>query len=190
MVLATLRDDDAFVTQSLAQARITHHHPLSDAATLGLGQMTRALILGGDPGVKEVEPPVDPASTAPGARLSACRALAAELVAAQPVFRYQPYPGRASGYVVDTVQTVLHSFFAHSDFEGAMLAAVNRGDDADTTGALVGMLAGARCGALALPPHWTRRLDRDVLRAITEQTSALLALAQSGHSRPPEAPRG
>jgi ADP-ribosyl-[dinitrogen reductase] hydrolase len=184
VVLATLRDDDAFVAQSLAQAHVTHNHPLSDAATLGLGEMTRALILGGDPGVKEVEPPVDPAGTAPGARVGASRRIADALVAACPVFRYNPYPGRASGYVVDTVQTVLHSYFSHSRFEDAVITAVNRGDDADTTGALVGMLAGARCGALALPSEWTRRLDRQVVRAITEQTSALLALAQNPDRHP------
>ena len=175
VVLATLRDDLAFREQSIAQAHVTHHHPLSDAATLGLGEMTRALILGGDP-AQHATTPVDPTSTAPGARLSAARAIAAELIATYPVFRFEPYPGRASGYVVDTVQTVLHCFFAHSSFDDAVIAAVNRGDDADTTGALVGMLAGARCGALALPAEWLRRLDRQTVRAITEQTSALLAL--------------
>ncbi len=73
------------------------------------------------------------------------------------------------------MQTVLHHFFTFDDFEEAVVAAVNRGDDADTTGALVGMLAGARCGAQALPARWLRKIDPDVRRAITEQTSALLA---------------
>jgi ADP-ribosyl-[dinitrogen reductase] hydrolase len=179
VVLATLRDDDAFREQSIAQAHVTHHHPHSDAATLGLGEMTRALILGGDPALQAPAALIDPDSAVPGARLSAARAIAAELVSAYPVFRFEPYPGRASGYVVDTVQTVLHCFFAHNRFDEAVIAAVNRGDDADTTGALVGMLAGARCGALALPAEWLRRLDRQTVRAITEQTSALLALAQT-----------
>lgn len=182
VVLATLRDDFAFRQQSIAQAHVTHHHPLSDAATLALGEMTRALILGGDPSVKPPAGAVDPGSTAPGARIAACRDIATELVSAWPVFRFEPYPGRASGYVVDTLQTVLHCFFTHSHFDAALIAAVNRGDDADTTGALVGMLAGARCGALALPAEWLRRLDRQTVRAITEQTSALLALAQAGGS--------
>jgi ADP-ribosyl-[dinitrogen reductase] hydrolase len=59
------------------------------------------------------------------------------------------------------------------------VATVNQGDDADTTGALVGMLAGARCGAAQLPQRWLRRLQAATVRAITEQTSGLLALAQS-----------
>jgi len=156
-VLANLHDEAALRRQSLAQSHITHHHPLSDAAVLAFAQMTRAYVLGQGAAV-------------PG--------LAESLAAAHPAFRWQPYPGRASGYVVDTVQTVLHHLLTHDDFEQAVVATVNRGDDADTTGALVGMLAGARCGARALPEVWLRRLERDTVRAITEQTSALLALAE------------
>jgi len=156
-VLATLRDEAAFERVSLAQSHITHHHPLSDAAVLGLGRVLRALLLGQGP-------------------LAAHDQVLA-LVAAQPVFRFTPYPGRASGYVVDTVQTVLHCCSQHADFEAAVVAAVNQGDDADTTGALVGMLAGARCGARALPVAWTARLLPAVTAAITAQCSALVALA-------------
>jgi len=168
-VLATMHDEAAFERVSLAQARVTHHHPLSDAAVLGLGRLTRALLLG----------------TEAPARLIA------HLVEETPVFNFTPYRGRASGYVVDTVQTVLHFFSAHADFEDALVATVNQGDDADTTGALVGMLAGARCGARALPARWLNRLDADVRRAIVDQAGALVALAFNAPDRPltpPEPP--
>lgn len=164
-VLATLADDEAFERVSIAQAHVTHHHPLSDAAVLGLGQVVRAQVKGGDAGVSA--------------------ALVDQLVAAVPVFRYKPYPGRASAYVVDTVQTVLHFFRSHDDFESAVVGAVNQGDDADTTGALVGMLAGARCGASALPRAWLSRLKPEVHRAITEQAAALVAIALAGPSSAP-----
>jgi len=160
-VLATLGDEARFEAVSLAQARLTHHHPLSDAAVLGIGRMLRAL-LGGAPHEAAV-------------------ALADELARDQPAFRFRPYPGRATAYVVDTVQTVLHHYAAHADFETAVVATVNRGDDADTTGALVGMLAGATCGARALPRRWVRALMPGVVRAITDQTSALVALALAPH---------
>jgi ADP-ribosyl-[dinitrogen reductase] hydrolase len=88
-----------------------------------------------------------------------------------------PYRGYATAYVVDTVQTVLHYLTQHEDFEAALIATVNQGDDADTTGALVGMLAGARCGAAKLPQRWLRRLQPDIVQAIKLQTSGLLALA-------------
>lgn len=159
--LVTLGRPEALRTLSLAQARITHHHPLSDAATLAFGEMVHVLL-------SQPEPQL---------AVPACRAIADRLVAAHPVFRFEPYKGQATGYVVDTVQTVLHHFFRTSDFEQAVIGAVNEGADADTNGALVGMLAGALCGAQALPRRWLNKLDRSVRLAITEQTSALLALA-------------
>jgi len=157
VALLALHDAILFDHASLEQAHITHHHPLSDAATLALGRMVQQLIR--------------------GEGMAACAAEAQHLVARNAVFRFDPYPGRASGYVVDTVQTVLHHVFAESDFEACLVATVNRGDDADTTGALAGMLAGARCGAAALPARWLDRLDRSIVRQITRQTDALLDLA-------------
>ena len=157
VAIATLGDDATFERVSIAQARITHHHPLSDAAVLGIGHLVRAILLGTDASIID--------------------GIINQFVGKWPKFTFAPYPGRASGYVVDTVQTVLHAFTGSSDFEVAMLTAVNYGEDADTTGALLGMLAGARCGAHALPSRWLRKLDRNVVHAITNQTSALFALA-------------
>jgi ADP-ribosyl-[dinitrogen reductase] hydrolase len=156
-VLATFGNDTAFAQLSVAQARLTHNHPLSDAATLGLGRLLGLLLAGAD-GV-------------------AVRSWITRWVADNPAFGFTPYRGRATAYVVDTVQTVLHFLTEHDDFEAALVATVNLGDDADTTGALLGMLAGARCGASQLPQRWLNRLDQDTARAITEQTSGLLALA-------------
>lgn len=156
-VLATLGDRAAFLKLSIAQAHLTHHHPLSDAATLGLGRLLRGLIAGGDH--------------------AALRRRIDRWVVDEPAFRHTPYRGRATAYVVDTVQTVLHFVSEHEDFEDAVIATVNQGDDADTTGALVGMLAGARCGASRLPWRWLSRLQPATVRAITDQTSGLLALA-------------
>ena len=158
VVIATLGDEEAFESVSLAQARITHHHPLSDAAVLGLGRLLRIILRDAD--ANEIDNAIH------------------NWIAAWPAFKFHPYPGRASGYVVDTVQTVLHAFTSSHDFETAILRAVNQGEDADTNGALTGMLAGARCGARSLPAHWLQKMDRHVLRAITEQTTNLLALAR------------
>lgn len=159
-VLALMHDDAALQRLSLAQARITHYHPHSDAATLGIARLL-ARILG-------------------GASHDDCRKQVADWVRDNPAFAFQPYPGRATAYVVDTVQTVLYHFVSHADFETALVATVNMGDDADTTGALVGMLAGALCGARALPERWLSRLQRDVVMVITDQTSGLLAMSRRG----------
>ena len=158
-VLATLGDDAAFARLSIAQAHLTHNHPLSDAAILGFGRLLGALLGGMD--------------------YRAFQAWTVQWVTDNPTFRFTPYRGYATAYVVDTVQTVLHYLTLHDDFEEAMVATVNQGDDADTTGALVGMLAGARCGASRLPQRWMRRLPSAIVQAIIGQTNGLMALSQS-----------
>lgn len=162
VALATLGQPSLLQTVSLAQARLTHHHPLSDAATLAFGEMLHVLLSEGEPALV----------------MPACGKVARKWVDRYPIFRWEPYPGRTTGYVVDTVQTVWHHFFNCEDFESALLGVVNLGGDADTNGALVGMLAGARWGAHAIPKRWLGRLDRTVRLQITEQTSALLAAAE------------
>ena len=162
--LATLGDDAAFARVSMAQARLTHHHQLSDAATLGLGRLLHLLLTGSDH--------------------RDCQLWAAQWTTDNPAFRFKPYRGYASAYVADTVQTVLHYLTLFDDFEEALVATVNQGEDADTTGALVGMLAGARCGAARLPLHWLHRLQPDMVRTITEQTRSLLALANEHRTTP------
>jgi ADP-ribosylglycohydrolase len=67
---------------------------------------------------------------------------------------------RASGYVVDRLQACLWCLLNAHSFEAAVLAAVNLGDDADTTGAITGALAGIRFGVEAIPLEWRRKLVR------------------------------
>ncbi|MHB1531284.1 ADP-ribosyl-[dinitrogen reductase] hydrolase [Acidithiobacillus sp.] len=155
VVLATLDDEEAFVHHTLAQARFTHHHPLSDAGTLALGYMLRGLLR--------------------GAGWSAARQVAAALVAEHPAFCFDPYPGRSSAYIVETLQTALHYFFNTDNFKDCLVGVVNQGDDADTTGALAGMLAGALYGVQSIPHAWISRLDPGVKRMIHAQVDALLA---------------
>lgn len=157
VVLATLNNPPALSAWSLQQCRLTHHHVLSDAATLALGHMVNALLAGGG--------------------TEACEREAERLAAAHGQFHYRPYAGKASGYIVDTVQTVLHYFFNTDSFEECLIATVNQGGDADTTGALAGMLAGARYGVEAIPHRWLDRLDRQVAGEIRQQTLDLLRLA-------------
>ncbi|WKJ91760.1 ADP-ribosyl-[dinitrogen reductase] hydrolase [Methylomonas montana] len=156
VVLATLNRPDDFEVWSLEQSRITHHNPLSDAATLALGRMTNLLIR--------------------GEGLDACQREAERLVGQYSEFAYKPYPGKASGYIVDTVQTVLHYFFNTDSFESCLIATVNQGGDADTTGALAGMLAGAKYGLERIPERWLERLDGEVAEQIRRQTASLMQM--------------
>ena len=65
---------------------------------------------------------------------------------------------RGTGYVVDALEAALWAFHRSQDFrEGALLAA-NLGDDADTTAAIYGQIAGAYYGVDGIPADWQEKL--------------------------------
>jgi ADP-ribosyl-[dinitrogen reductase] hydrolase len=93
-------------------------------------------------------------------------------------FRSKTYEQiKGSGYCIESLEAALWCFFHTDSYQAAVLKAVNLGDDADTTGAIVGQLAGAFYGVDAIPKHWRERLAmRD---DIEEMATALFLLAQA-----------
>jgi ADP-ribosylglycohydrolase len=81
-----------------------------------------------------------------------------------------------SGYVVKSLEAALWAFASTDTFRAGALAAVNLGDDADTTGAVYGQLAGAVYGEDGIPADWRAKL---AMRELIEQRAADL-LAMSG----------
>lgn len=82
---------------------------------------------------------------------------------------------RASGYVAHSLEAALWSAGRTGDFRGAVLAAANLGEDADTTAAITGQLAGALYGASGIPEDFLCRLAwRD---RITQAAAALFEVA-------------
>lgn len=65
---------------------------------------------------------------------------------------------RGSGYVVESLEAAFWCLFQSDSFESAVLMATNLGDDADTTAAICGQLAGAFYGVQAIPQHWRQRV--------------------------------
>jgi ADP-ribosyl-[dinitrogen reductase] hydrolase len=155
LALATLGDPARLERDAVALAHLTHHHALSDAACVHVGELFQLACLGLSRG-----------------RL---RRRTDAFVARYPSYRFEPYRGLATGYVVDTLQTVLHHFHATEGFEACLVAVVNQGGDADTTGAIAGALAGAYYGPEALPARWLKRLDRAVRAEIEALVDPLLA---------------
>lgn len=66
----------------------------------------------------------------------------------------------SSGYVVHSLGAALWAFHTSESFREGALLAVNLGDDADTTGAIYGQLAGAYYGVNGIPPEWRARLAK------------------------------
>ena len=149
------------ISANRAQAHVTHHNTLSDAACETLILMVQDFLAGRD--AVEVE-----------------RERAGKLVTEFPVFAYDKRQREnPSGFVVDTIQAVFQSFFATETFEDCLVDVVNRGGDADTTGAIAGMLAGARYGMESIPKRWLNAIDENISTQCPDQARALLAI--SGH---------
>lgn len=70
----------------------------------------------------------------------------------------EPPEIQGSGYVVQSLEAALWAFAKSSSFREGALRAVNLGDDADTTGAVYGQLAGAFYGYEAIPETWRCKL--------------------------------
>jgi ADP-ribosyl-[dinitrogen reductase] hydrolase len=154
-------DGEAIRTASRAQAHVTHHNALADAGTECVIHMLHTALLG--QGKTHME------------------GIAAQLVTAWPKYGYSGPPvENPGGYLVETLRAVFQCLFAEDGFEATLVAVVNRGGDADTTGAIAGMLAGALYGADAIPRRWLRALDPAVRADCENQAVRLLGLAPLG----------
>jgi len=63
-----------------------------------------------------------------------------------------------AGYVVQSLEAALWAFYNSDSFEEGVLKAVNLGDDADTTGAICGQLAGAFYGLDGIPDRFKDKI--------------------------------
>ena len=160
VALFSLPDEQLLTKYTIEQAHITHNNPVSDAACICLGQLLHLAIC--------------------GAEKSRLRRQADGLVARFPTFAFEPYRGLASGYVVDTMQTVFYWFFRGKSFEECLVGTVNQGADADTTGAICGMLAGAYYGMDGIPRRWYKKVDPKVMAEIELLTDKLLEASPLG----------
>ncbi|MFO3705594.1 ADP-ribosylglycohydrolase family protein [Xanthomonas codiaei] len=103
----------------------------------------------------------------------AVRALSTRDHAAVPAARI-----RGTGYVVDALSAALWCFATTETFADAVLRAANLGDDADTTAAICGQLAGAFYGVEGIPAAWRERVqDADEIMALADRLHAAAQVA-------------
>jgi ADP-ribosylglycohydrolase len=85
----------------------------------------------------------------------------------------QPPQIRGTGYVVDSLEAALWAFYHACDFREGALLVVNLGDDADTTGAVYGQLAGAFYGEDNIPVAWRDTIaQRELIIELAEKLHA------------------
>lgn len=82
-----------------------------------------------------------------------------------------------TGYVVDALEAALWCFDQTDNFEAAILLAANLGDDADTTAAICGQLAGAFYGVNNIPQNW---LDKCVMH---DEIANLASALSTSHTK-------
>jgi ADP-ribosylglycohydrolase len=135
-------------------SRTTHGSPIPVDACRYLG----SLIVGAVHGATK-EALLTPFFAAPSGAWDA-RPLAPEVaaVAAGSFLTREPPEIRGTGYAVRALEAALWAFRSGTDFRSGALLAVNLGEDADTTGAIYGQLAGAFYGEAGIPEEWRRRL--------------------------------
>ncbi len=160
IALATLgRDDEAVMSAVQAQAHVTHHNTLSDAGAFCVVKMVRMAING-------------------ATRVALLNGPARDLIGEHDEFVFR---GRRndnpSGYIVHTLRVVFEALFDTDDFESCLVETVNRGGDADTTGAIAGMIAGALYGREGIPERWLNGLDVEVYQACQRQAGTLYGLS-------------
>lgn len=85
----------------------------------------------------------------------------------------------STGFVVDTLEASLWSFFTTSNFKDAVLKAVNLGDNGDTIGALTGMLAAVTYGQETIPQEWVDDLvQKDIIKGVADDLQRVLDVKQ------------
>jgi ADP-ribosyl-[dinitrogen reductase] hydrolase len=101
-------------------------------------------------------------------------------IAAGSFKKKDPPEIRGTGYVVDSLEAALWAFYRSESFREGALLAVNLGDDADTTGALYGQIAGAFYGVGQIPAEWRAKLALHDF--IQEKADQLFAIAETNHA--------
>ena len=162
------RDPALAVDMSAESSRTTH----GAAEAVDGCRYLAALIVGALDGASKEELLSD--HYEPAAGLWARGPLAPNIaeVASGSFKRREPPEIKGSGYVVRSLEAALWAFAKSDSFREGALLAVNLGDDADTTGAVYGQLAGAYYGEGGIPEEW---------RALVAKRELILSMCERLH---------
>ena len=168
------------IEMAAASSRTTHAHPEAvDACRYFAG-----LIVGALQGRAKDELLTPLFSPDDGAWRREPLAAPIEEIARVSFMTREPPAIRGSGYVTRSLEAALWAFARSTTFKDGALLAVNLGDDADTTGAIYGQIAGAFYGVNGIPEHWRAKLAR--LDVIERFASALASGRLSCRASPNE----
>jgi ADP-ribosyl-[dinitrogen reductase] hydrolase len=163
-------DPELAIANAALSSKTTHGHPEAiDACRYMAG-----LIVGALRGRTKDELLLTTFSPVPGIWMASPLAPAIARVANGSYLQEEPPVIRGDGYVTRSLEAALWAFAKSTCFEDGALLAVNLGEDADTTGAVYGQLAGTYYGVSSIPSRWRSILAKlDLL----ESTAARLHAA-------------
>lgn len=147
VALAHWREIDEMLVDSWRQSRVTHAHRDCLTACAFSNALIYNLLQGTPPEI---------ALTVTGTMVRTSEPFWRRVFNAAYVDREDL---KNSGWVMDTIESAIWGLVNTTSFEEAVVQVVNLGNDADTAGAVVGAMAGARYGFSAIPERW-----RDALR--------------------------
>lgn len=159
LALATYGESSEIIKQAnLQHAHITHPNALSDAGCYMIINLIH-LGLSGEKNLMNLQNIVN------------------QWLENNPRFEYRKkICQNPSGFIVETLQAVFQSLFNTHSFEECLIEVVNRGGDADTTGAIAGMVAGAFYGKNTIPSNWLEKLNPEIYRQCEEQAIKIMQL--------------
>jgi ADP-ribosyl-[dinitrogen reductase] hydrolase len=166
------QDPSEAITKAGESSRTTHGSPTAVDACRYFG----ALLFGAVNGVEKRTLLSEHYSPIPG--YWDCHPLVPEVadIASGSFLHKNPPDIVGSGYVIESLEAALWAFSRSGSFKEGCLLAVNLGNDADTTGAVYGQLAGAHYGEEGIPTEWREKL---AMRSVIEsQADALFELSQ------------
>ncbi|MBN2488713.1 MAG: ADP-ribosylglycohydrolase family protein [Methanosarcinaceae archaeon] len=172
--LAFARDPAVAIKRAGDSSRTTHGSQLSVDACRYLG----ALMVGAVQGVAKEELLLGRYSPVAGYWEEHPLCPEIDEVASGSFREKEPPEIQGTGYVVRSLEAALWAFHKSTCFKDGCLLAVNLGDDADTTGAVYGQLAGAYYGEQQIPEPWLSKITHR--KFIGSYAEELMELAGSG----------
>jgi ADP-ribosyl-[dinitrogen reductase] hydrolase len=159
-------DPELAISNAALSSRTTHGHPEAIDAC----RYMAALIVGALQGRTKEELLLTRFSPLPGLWTAHPLAPAIARVANGSFLQEEPPVIRGDGYVTRSLEAALWAFAKSTCFEDGALLAVNLGEDADTTGAVYGQIAGAYYGVDSIPPRWRTKLAQlDLLESFASR---------------------
>ena len=154
------------IEMSGMSSRTTHNHPLAVDACRYFGGLIHGALIG-----KLKDEILSPKySTIPDYWEMNPLSFEIDLVASESFKDKEPPEIRGRRFVVKSLEAALWAFYKTKNFQDGCLLAVNLGEDADTTGAIYGQLAGAYYGANNISSKWIDKLVKlDLIELIIEE---------------------